>query len=473
MSEPIWKLETWQIADLVRSGDLAAKEVLEVFLERIETHNPQLKAFVYLDAERARSEAAEIDRRISSGEDPGALAGIPIGVKDLENASGMPTTHGSVLFQDNIAEIDSIQVARLRRAGCVIVGKTAAPEFGLYAFTSTDLHGTTRNPWNLERTPGGSSGGSAAAVAAALVPIATGSDGLGSIRIPASYSGLVGFKGTFGRVPRGSSPESSYGGNYGPMARTSRDAARYLDCVIGSDERDQFSLPHPGFRYEDVLDERPAGLRATWSADLGFGTCAAEVATIARDAADSLASSGAFVWVDRAVELKDMSVASGIIGSPERWIRLGKFWPERRDDMSPFLQFLMERSVEIADVGEYARANERRWLNNQILADVFSEADLIVTPTTSTTAFAAEGPMPTEIDGRKIKPIHAITFTYAFNFSGHPAVSIPCGFDKDGLPVGLQIVGRRHSDHLLLALVDAFDNVRPWPKIATEFDRNG
>lgn len=471
MKEPLWKLETWQIADLVRNGEVSAKEVLEVFLERIEAFNDDLKAFVYLDIERARAEAAEIDRKIGSGEDPGPLAGIPIGVKDLENAEGMPTTHGSVLFKDNIAPEDSIQVSRLRTAGCVVIGKTAAPEFGMYAFTSTDLHGTTRNPWNLERTPGGSSGGSAAAVASALLPIATGSDGLGSIRIPASYSGLVGIKVTFGSVPRGSSPESSYSGNYGPMARTARDAARYLDCVIGPDERDQFSLPHPGFKYEESLDDVPDGLKASWSDDLGFGACASEVARIAREAADAFSGSGAgaFEWVDRPVQLKDISVASGILGSPERWLRLGKFWPDRRDDMSPFLQFMMERTVGISDVREQARAIERRWENNQILAKLFDEVDLIVTPTTSTTAFAAEGPMPTEIDGRTIKPIHAITFTPAFNFSGHPAISIPCGFDSDGLPVGLQIVARRHRDHLLLALAATFDKVRPWPKIATNY----
>lgn len=469
MAEQIWKLQTWQIADGVRSGDLSAKEVLETFLERIEAYNSELVAFVHIDVERARSQAADVDRKIGAGEDAGPLAGIPIGVKDLENAAGMPTTHGSVLFKDNMAEADSIQVSRLREAGCVVVGKTAAPEFGIYAFTSTDLHGTTRNPWNLDRTPGGSSGGSAAAVAAAIVPIATGSDGLGSIRIPASYSGILGLKATFGRVPRGSSVESSYGGNYGPMARTPRDAARYLDCVVGPDERDQFSLPHPGFRYEDKLDELPEGLRATWSSDLGYGTCAAEVARIARDAASALASAGAFTWIDKPVELKDMGVASGIIGSPERWARLGKFWPERRADMSPFLQFMMERSLEMTDIDQYARAHERRWQNNQTLAAVFADVDLIVTPTTSTTAFAAEGPMPTEIDGRKIKPIHSITFTPPFNFSGHPAISIPCGFDSEGLPVGLQIVGRRHTDHVLLALARAFEQTRPWPQIATRY----
>jgi Asp-tRNA(Asn)/Glu-tRNA(Gln) amidotransferase A subunit family amidase len=253
------------------------------------------------------------------------------------------------------------------------------------------------------------------------------------------------------------------------MARTPRDAARYLDCVVGPDERDQFSLPHPGFKYEESLEGLPDGLRATWSADLGFGACASEVAKVARQAADALGRSGAFAWVDRAVALKDMSVASGIIGSPERWLRLGKFWPDRRDDMSPFLQFMMERTVEITDVSESARAIERRWENNQILAAVFQDVDLIVTPTTSTTAFAAEGPMPTSIDGRGIKPIHAITFTPAFNFSGHPAISIPCGFDFDGLPVGLQIVARRHNDHLLLALAAAFDRLGPWPKIATRY----
>jgi aspartyl-tRNA(Asn)/glutamyl-tRNA(Gln) amidotransferase subunit A len=469
MSEPLWKLDACTIADLVRGGELAAKEVVETFLERIEAHNPGLNAFVYLDPGRARADAAELDRRISSGEDPGAMAGVPIGVKDLEDVAGMPTAYGSLLFQDNIATADSIQVARLRAAGCVIVGKTATPEFGAATFTSTPLHGVTRNPWNLSRTPGGSSGGSAAAVAAALVPIATGSDGGGSIRIPASYSSLVGPKGSFGRVPRGGSPESSYTSVRGPLSRSVRDAARYLDCVIGADERDQFSLPLPSLSYEKALSQVPSGLKAAWSTDLGFATCAQQVEWIAREAADVLAASRVFRWVDRRVELLDPSRAWLVLGAPESWNRLEPFWPERENDLTPIVRAGMVRALHEFDLKEIGKAIKARWENNQILAEIFEEVDLIVTPTTPTVAFAAEGPMPETIEGRPIEEMHALALTYPFNLSGHPAVSIPCGFDADGLPVGLQIVGHRHTDHVLLAIAAAFERLRPWPGIATDY----
>jgi aspartyl-tRNA(Asn)/glutamyl-tRNA(Gln) amidotransferase subunit A len=468
----IWELTAVKIADRVRSAEMSAKEVLETFLARIEAFDTELKSFVFLDPDAARAQAAEIDRRVAAGEDPGPLAGVPLGVKDLEDARGLPTTHGSLLYKENVAEGDSVQVARLRAAGCVVVGKTAAPEFGAAAYTSTPLHGTTRNPWDLERTPGGSSGGSATAVGAALVPIATGSDGGGSIRIPASYSGLFGFKGTFGRVPRGAAPESSYTSVHGPMARDVRDAARYIDCVVGPHEADQFSLPHPGFSYEERLDEATPGLRATWSEDLGFGVCVSEVSVIVKEAAEALAGSEAFEWKDRRVSLKDPAVAWGVLGAAETFHKVESHWEERRDDLTPIFAYGIARGLERIDLPEMTRAAERRWENNQILAGVFEEVDLIVTPTTPTTAFVAEGPMVSEIEGRTIKPMHSICFTYPFNLSGHPAVSLPCGFDTEGLPVGLQIVGRRHSDHLLLALAARFQEIRGWPPTAKPYARD-
>lgn len=465
----IYKLDAWEVADRVTSGEISAKESLEHFLERIEAHNKDLNAFVHLDLDGARSQASEIDSRIAAGEDAGPLAGVPIGVKELEDVEGMPSTSGSLLFKDRVASRDSIQVARLRSAGCVVVGKTAAPEFGAAAYTSTAIHGTTYNPWNLERTPGGSSGGSAAAVAAGIIPIATGSDGGGSIRIPASYSGLLGFKGTFGRIPRGGSPDSSLTTVYGPMARSVRDAARYLDCVAGSDERDPLSLIHPAMSYEEAIRQAPASLRAVWSSDLGFGACSKEVASIAKGAANDFGGSGAFEWSDRTVELKDPSIAWALLGAASTMVHLKEFWPDRIDELGPRFAAGLKLSEERLNVHELAKAIERRWENDQTLANLFGEVDVIVTPTTSTAAFNPEGPMPTEIDGRKIPEMHAISFTFPFNLSGHPAVSMPCGFDSEGLPVGLQFVGRRHSDHILLALAAAFERHRPWPKIATAY----
>lgn len=469
MTEQFWKRDAYEIADLVRAGEVSAKEVLETFLERIDQSNEALNAFVHLEADRARTDAAEIDRRVAAGEDPGPLAGVPIGIKDLEDVAGMPTRHGSVPYKDHIAERDNVQTSRLRRAGVVVVGKTATPEFGTTAFTRTYLHGTTRNPWNLERTPGGSSGGSAAAVAAAIVPIASGSDGGGSIRIPASYSGLFGAKGTFGRIPRGGSPDSSLTSNLGCMSRSVRDTARWWDCVAGSHESDPLSLPHPGLSYEDTLHDTPSGLRVTWSDDLGYGTSAREVAGIARAAADRLAEAAHMTWVDRPVELKDMSVAWGLLGRPAMWLEVKDFWPDQAEDFTPTVRWSVRNGEEKYNMPEVARAIERRWENNQRLAEVFEDVDVILTPTTATTAFRAEGPMPSEIDGREVKVMHAITFTYPFNVSGHPAASVPCGFDADGLPVGLHIVGRRHADHVVLQLAAAFEQAQPWPKIATAY----
>jgi Asp-tRNA(Asn)/Glu-tRNA(Gln) amidotransferase A subunit family amidase len=466
MTNEIWKLDAYVIADRVRSGDVSAKEVLETFLERIDEHNEALNAIVYLDADGARAQAADVDRRIAAGEDPGPLAGVPIGVKDLEDVAGMPTTYGSVPYKDNVAQEDGIQTARFRDAGAVIVGKTASPEFGAEASTRTLLFGTTRNPWNLERTPGGSSGGSAAAVAAAMLPIATGSDGGGSIRIPASYSGLFGAKATYGRIPKGR-PDSSRTSVLGCMARSVRDAARYWDCVVGPDERDAESLPHPGFSYEAKLDETPEGRRAVWSDDLGYQRSRNEVLAITRDAADRLIAAASLTEVDCRVELKDMSGAWGLLGLPGTNLAVKDFWPDRAEDFTPVIRAAMSQLPRY-NADEVARAIDRRHENDQRLADVFRNVDLILTPTTGTTAFRAEGPMPTEVDGEQIKPMHSI-YTYPFNVSGHPAVSVPCGFDAEGMPVGLQIVGRRHSDLVLFQLARIFERAHPWPKIATSY----
>jgi aspartyl-tRNA(Asn)/glutamyl-tRNA(Gln) amidotransferase subunit A len=467
MSDEIWKLDAHVIADRVRAGDISAKEILETFAERIERYNGELNAIVHLDLDGARAQAAEIDSRIAAGSDPGPLAGVPVGIKDLEDVAGMPTTFGSVPYKDNVAVDDGIQTARLRDAGAVFVGKTASPEFGAEASTRTLLFGTTRNPWNLERTPGGSSGGSAAAVAAAVLPIASGSDGGGSIRIPASYSGLFGAKGTYGRIPKGG-VESSYTSVLGCMARSVRDAARYWDCVVGADERDAHSLPHPGLSYEAVLDDAPSGLRATWSDDLGYHHATSEVLDITRPAAKRFCDAASVALVDRRVELLDMSAGWGLLGLPGTELAVGPHWPDREEDFTPVIRAAMQSRPRYT-TEQIAKAMDRRERNHKALAEVFGDVDLIMTPTTGTAAFRAEGPMPTEIDGQQVKPMRVI-YTYPFNISGHPAVSIPCGFDADGLPVGLQVVARRHSDHVLFQLARVFEQAHPWPKIATNYE---
>jgi aspartyl-tRNA(Asn)/glutamyl-tRNA(Gln) amidotransferase subunit A len=468
MSEPIWKQDAYEIADLVRAGEISAKEVLEIFAERIETYNEELNAIIFLDLDQARADAAEIDRRVAAGEDPGPLAGVPMGIKELESVRGWPNTHASVPYADNVATEDAVETARLRAAGAVIVGLTASPEFGSTAYTRTILHGTTRNPWNLELTPGGSSGGSAAAVAAAILPIASGSDGGGSIRIPASYSGLVGAKGTFGRIPKGGA-ESSFTSIHGCMSRSVRDTARFWDCTVGAHETDAYSLPHPGFSYEDTLSNTPRGLRATWSDTLGYGASSKEVSDSAKSAAEAIADATGMTWVDRKVELKDMSVAWGLFNHPGTHLQVRDFWPDRAEEFTPPVRGGVADAERRFNLDEYARAVERREENNVILAGVFEDVDIIFTPTTGTTAFRAEGRMPQEIDGHEVRNVMHSLFTYPFNVSGHPGTSVPCGLDAGGMPMSLQIVARRHEDHVTLQLAAVLEQIRPWPKIAPNY----
>ena len=247
-----------ELAALVRSGELSPVALMERSLARIEALNPTLNAFVDVDAEGALREARAIGERITAGEDPGPFAGLPLGVKDLENAAGFATTKGSRLYRDNRVDYDDVLVARLKAAGAIVVGKTNTPEFGHIPFTDNELFGTTRSPWNLERTPGGSSGGSSAALASGMVPLATASDGGGSIRIPACYTGLYGLKPSHGRTPIAprSMPSWLSISCYGPLTRCVRDAAIYLDAVAGPHPTDPESLPAPDVSYAETLGSR-------------------------------------------------------------------------------------------------------------------------------------------------------------------------------------------------------------------------
>ena len=244
---------TWELADGVRHGEVKSAELLDVFLERVDQLNPELNAFCHLDVPAARARAAGIDAAVANGDDPGPWAGVPMGVKELAQVKGWPNTHASKVFEHDIAERDCTETSRLRAAGAVLVGLTTSPEFGSVNWTRSLLHGTTRNPWNPERTPGGSSGGSAAAVASGMMPICTGSDGGGSIRIPSSYSGLFGFKVSFGRVGNDGPFDNGLTSVPGPMARSVRDAARYVDAIAGPTAIDPTSLPRPARSYEDAV----------------------------------------------------------------------------------------------------------------------------------------------------------------------------------------------------------------------------
>ena len=464
MSEQLWLDDASSLADAVRRGEVRAADVLEASLAAID--RSKLNAVVYLDAEGARRAADEIGRRVRAGEDPGSLAGVPLLVKDLEDAAGMPTTQGSVVFKDRIAGGDSTHVARARAAGAVIIGKSATPEFGFVGYTATKLHGVTRNPWNLERTPAGSSGGSAAAVAGGLVPIATASDGGGSIRLPASFCGLVGMKGTFGRIPRG--PRAAYGqltSLKGAVTRSVRDAARWFDVTNGYDARDPLSLPRVEGWEADLGRQQLRGLRATLSPGLGAAVVHPEVERIVRDAAGALIEIAGLRPIDVDVQLPENGVAWAMAGLPSLVSDLKGLWPDCKDDLTAEIRF----GIEFADkyrAWHAASVDRFRVALNETMADVFEHTDLILCAVGPVEPFAAEGPMPRSVGDVKVSPYNGGALTIPGSVSGYPAVSLPAGLSASGLPIGLQVYARRHEDALLLDLALAWERARPWPLTA-------
>jgi aspartyl-tRNA(Asn)/glutamyl-tRNA(Gln) amidotransferase subunit A len=457
-----------EIAESVREGERKAVEVLDEYLGRIAAGNEPLNAFVHVDADAARRAAEAVDAAVARGDDPGPLAGVPFGVKDLEDCAGLPTSHGSLLYKGRVAEVDSIHVARLRAAGAVPVGKTAAPEFGTLNFTKTKAFGVTRNPWNTDRTPGGSSGGSAAAVAAGLVPFATASDGGGSTRIPAGFTGLVGMKPTHGRIPH-PGPMGSETSVYGALVTSVVDSARHLDVAAGPHDDDRTSLPPPTVSYERAVDELDVGgLRARWSPDLGFAVVDPEVVEIAEAAARALVAAAGLVVDDEAIRLTDPVRAWLSAGAMDLWLDLEPgMWPDCADDLTLYCRRTLEQT-ETYPVSKFARAHQRRYQLERDASRIFSEVDVVLCPTTAVPAFPAEGPPPATIDGREAKPLGSMAtpFTMLANLCWNPAISVPAGLTADGLPVGLQVIARRHHDDVPLRLARILEQARPWPRLA-------
>ncbi|MCG8589658.1 MAG: amidase [Proteobacteria bacterium] len=442
--------------------DVSATELAQATLDRIEETQPRLNAFNELRSrEEVLAEAREADARIARGE-ARALEGVPLGVKELEDARGLHSTHASAAFKDEIAARDSAQVERLRAAGCIVVGKTNAPEFGYTALTKNLLFGTTLNPWDTALTPGGSSGGTSAAIAGGVLPMGTASDGGGSVRIPASLTGCFGLKVSYGRIPNGPSnfwvmDDTAV---HGPLTRTVEDAALHLDAVVGPHPLDPNSLPHPGFRYADVLDELPRSLKIGFSPDLGFAVVQSDVAEVVADAAHVFAELGHRV-----------EVVSGGPPEPGRdWSLTGAF--ELLSRLEPMLKdhehefgrtFIggVKAGVHMTPA-RWGQMRQRRAELNAWCAEVFSRYDLLLTPTVPFDPPPAGGPFPSETEGRPQPAANIGSFTMPFNQSWHPAASVRAGLSRAGLPVGLQIVAPRHRDDLVLQAARAFERARPW-----------
>ncbi len=447
------------VARWIRERRLSPTELMRHTLDRIDALNPRINAFVALDREGALAAAAAQTDRVAQGDDLGPLGGLPFGVKDLEDVAGMVTSYGSRAFRDNRRQRDSVQVARLRAAGAIPIGKTNTPEFGYTGFTDNALFGASRNPWHAERTPGGSSGGSAAAIASGMVPLVTASDGGGSVRIPACFVGAYGLKTSFGRVPVGPTDFWSWVDTsvYGPLTRTVRDAALMLDQVAGAHPADPNSLPHPGYSYLERLDAPLRPLRIAYSPTLGATHVQSDVAVQVELAVLAFAEAG------HALERYDEPIP-----------QLGQWWPRmtgfqgraqlwdayaaRPDEFGAGYRRGLDAAMTVGpkEFGEFARG---RAALNDWTTRLFDAYDLLLTPTMPLEAFAAAGPLPVQVEDQ---PINFIAFTAPFNYSGHPAATVRAGFTDAGLPCGLQIVGPRHGDDLVLQASHAFEQARPW-----------
>ncbi len=463
-TEP-WLGDACGLVEAFRAGTLSPLEALEGSLSAMERSS--LNAFSHVDEERAREAAASADVQLPFG-------GVPFGVKELEQVAGWPYTEASLVFADRIGEHDATSVTRLRATGAVLVAQTTASEFGGINCTSTALHGTTRNPWDTTRTPGGSSGGSAAPVAGGLLPIATGSDGGGSIRIPAGFAGLFGLKATYGRIPKGPragvEPLTSV---MGCLTRSVRDTARYFDACNGSDVRDPLSLPRVSGWEAGLGTHELRGKKVAIIPDLGIAQVRPEVADLVAGAGAELAKVAGLEIVFVEPHLPYLRGEWAMAGQVAFVADLGAAYPDCIEQLSPEMRIGLELYREQFSLEEAAGVESYRRELNETMAELFDAADFVVASTNPDVAFEAEGPPPSTLPGRNM--IHELGFARAVmnnaaltapsNLNGSPAVSLPlCSLD--GLPVGVQVLAAHHREPLLLDLALAAERGIGWPSVA-------
>jgi aspartyl-tRNA(Asn)/glutamyl-tRNA(Gln) amidotransferase subunit A len=448
------------LAAKIRAKELSPAEVVEAVLRRLEALNPRLNAFTLIQAEEAREQARGAEAAALRGDDLGPLHGVPVSIKDNVPMAGKPLTYGSRLLRDNIAREDAPTVTRIAQAGGIVVGRTNTPEFAWRGSTDNRLFGETRNPWDLGRTAGGSSGGAGAAVAAGLAPLALGTDGAGSIRIPASFCGIVGHKPSFGRVPFfPSAGANELAAHAGPMTRTVRDAALFLDVLAGPDERDRFSLPATGERFLAATEGGVRGWRVAWSPDLGHIPVDPVVRQIAEQAVRAFSELGADLDAPD-LRMSDPEPILGVLYPSAQAAGHALRPAEEHAEMDPGLVEIARRGARLSavDVGRAMVARAAFW---DQMWRAFERFDILVTPTIAVPPFETGIVGPTEVDGRPVVHL-GWTLAYPFNLTGQPAITVPCGFTEDGLPIGLQIVGRRHADAAVLRAAAAFEEARPW-----------
>ncbi len=463
MSKDLNWLSASKLAKGYAKGRFSPVDVAKASLAQMEKHEPSLNAVSLVDPKTTLAMARASTRRWKNGEPLSALDGVPVLIKELLLVKGWPTLRGSKTVDRNQPwDQDAPAVARLREAGCVFVGQTTTPEFGWKGVTDSPLTGITRNPWNRDLTPGGSSGGSAAALAAGYAPLALGTDGGGSIRIPTGFTGTFGLKPSFGRVP--AYPLSPFGtvAHVGPMTRTVGDAALMLNAIARPDNRDWFSLPFDQRDYGKVLKKGIKGLRIAYSPRLGYVDVNPEIAALVKKAVKVLASLGAKIeevdpgFADPAPCFRTLwwSGARGLLGALP---------PEKKALLDPALADVVEQASEIT-VQELFEANKARGALGTHMRLFMERYDCLVTPTLPIPAFGTGLLQPDDPDNRG-KWVNWTPFTYPFNLTQQPAASVPCGFTSAGLPAGLQVIGRMFDDRTVLRVSAAYEQASEFHKV--------
>lgn len=452
-----------ELTAAIRAKEVSAVEVIDHFFQRIDRLDSQLNSYLALRRDEAMADARAADEAVQRGDRLGPLHGVPISIKDLEVTKGLTTTMGSALFRDRVPEVDSIVVERVKAAGAIILGKTNTPEFGQSGTTENELGEPCRNPWNTERTPGGSSGGAGAALAAGLCTLATGSDGGGSIRIPASFSGIFGIKPSQGRVPRFGGygrPSANHFSQSGPMTRNVADCALLLQVLAGPDSRDVTSLRETPMDFSAGLRAGVRGMRLAWSPDFGYAGVDPEVLQVTEKAARLFEELGATVETPNLV-LEDPFPAFWDVFATATYTSYGHLLDEHRNDFSYYGLRAIEHGAEMTGA-DLSRAIFRVDQLGRQLEDFFDDYDLLLSPTMAVPAFPIDQ-RPSVIGGKQVEPFWGyLPFTYPINMSGQTASSVPCGFSQDGMPIGLHIVGPRGSEAKVLQASAAFEQAQPW-----------
>lgn len=460
-------VDAWQTAADIAAGRVTSVEVVTQSLRRIHELQPILNAFTVVLDEQAMEAAKSADDAVRRGGKLPPLLGVPVSVKDHIWMTGTPATNGSAALRDFVPPEDAVPVARLRAAGAVIVGKTNNPEFCYRGFTDNLVYGLTRNPWDLERTPGGSSGGAGASVAAGMTSIALGTDGGGSIRIPASFCGVAGHKPTFGLVPK----EPGFKGWKtlsvdGPLARSVRDAALMLSVVCGAAPADDMSYPGPRPDYlPTALDPGDLrGLRVAWSADLGVLPVDADVRAVFAEALSVFADLGCDL-VEAAPSTQHPTELWNTIALTEGCASEGPLLAGWRDQMAPGTAEIIEAGREITGP-QYVDALHAKGRYTRVWSEFFQTFDVLLTPAVQLTAFPVGMQTPASIQGRPVDPFFDdwCTVCLPANLTGMPATSVPAGFGAGGRPVGLQIMGPRWADARTLRAAAAFERQVPWTR---------